>query len=249
MTSQKKIDKTILAITDFSKSSTNAILFVARLFKNCNLKFALLNIFKNPGERTSFLISIDDIVSKDSEISLKKQAEEIAVDLKDLKPEIVPYSLSAKLKKNIENISQSESIDLIVTGIPANQYPSEYLNNIPLLFIGQSKFPVLMVPENCAPTPIKSILVLNLDARLSKNRANKGFEYFANSHKIGKNIIYLNEKKMDNTAKVTSLFTSIRDNDVNLLMIIPSAGDKIDKALLDYQMQELCPMVASLLNF
>lgn len=245
---QKKNDKTILAITDFSKSSTNAILFAARLFKNYNLKLNLLNVFENPSEKAALLISIEDIVSKDSELGLKKQSEEIAYKLEDIKPQITTNSLSGKFKKVVGTITQSENIDLIVAGIPLNQYPCKELNYVPFLFVGQSKFPILMVPEDCVSKSVKNILVLSLDVRLSKGLVNKGFEYFANHHSIDRNIINLNDKKVNNSAKLSSLFTSIKENKVDLLMIIPSAGDKIDRALLDYQVQELCPTVASLLN-
>jgi Universal stress protein family len=245
--SGKKADKTILAITDFSKSSTNAILFAAHLFENSNLKFKLINIFENPNEKATILISVEDILTRDSEAGLTKQSAEIASLLKSLKFKISTHAISGKLKRVIGNLTQSETVDLIVAGIPADKYPCKNFNNTPILFMGQSKYPVLMVPEKCSDTPVKSILIVNLDTHLPQNTIDKGFEDMVNHDHVAKHVFSLNEKKMDSRT-IASLNGEIKKHNVDLIIFIPAAGDKIDRALLDYQVQELCPTVTSLLN-
>ena len=244
---KKKEDKTLLAITDFSKSSTNAILFAADIFKDFSIRFKLLNVFENPDDEGLMLISIGDILSKKSEDSLKNQSAEIASILKEKNLDISTYSASGKLKKIIGRLAQSEDINLIVTGIPANKYPCKEPNNTPLLFMGQSRHPVLMVPENCSSKTVNNILILNLDAHLPENKIDISFERMINHDHINKTIITLNEKNMDNE-KISSIYTSLKENHADMLVVVSSVGDKLDRALLDYQIQELCPTTASLLN-
>lgn len=243
----KKADKTILAITDFSKSSTHAILSAARLFENANLKYKLLNVFENPGEKAALLISIEDILAKDSEMGLKKQAAEIAPALNSPESNISTYSIAGKLRKAVSDIVRSESVDLIVTGIPADKYPCKTPDNKPILFMGQSRVPVLMVPEKCSDETVKSVLILNLYAQLPEKVIAKGFESIVNHDHIAKNVIYINEKKIS-TALSASLHDALSKSEANLIIIIPAPGDKIDRALLDFHIQELCPTVAALLN-
>lgn len=110
----KRTNSTILAITDFSKSSTNAILNAIRLYKNAHVTLKLLNVFENPGEKANLLISVDDIISRDSKAGLKKQAAEITSLFKKGGLTIQTYSMPGKLHKAIQTITQSDTIDLIV---------------------------------------------------------------------------------------------------------------------------------------
>jgi nucleotide-binding universal stress UspA family protein len=245
--SKKKADRNILAITDFSKSSTNAILFASRLFEDSNLKFKLLNVFENPNEKATLLISVEDILTKDSEAGLEKQSTEIATLLKSLKFKISTHSHQGRLKKAISTIAQTENVDLLVAGISSDKYPCKNFNNTPLLFMGQSKFPILIVPEKCSDKAVNSVLILNLDAHLPKNILEKGFESIINHDHIAKYTISLNEKKID-AGTLSHLNSELKEHAVNLIIIIPTAGDKIDRAMLDYQIKELCPSIASLLN-
>lgn len=242
-----KVIKTILAITDFSKSSTNAILFAADIFKDSDIRVKLLNVFENPDDEGLMLISIGDILSKRSEDSLELQSSEIASILKEKNLDISTYSASGKLKKIIGNLAQSEDISLIVTGIPDNKYPCKEPNNTPLLFMGQSRHPVLMVPENCSSKTVNNILILSFDAHLPENKIDTSLEKMVNHDRISKTIITLNEKNVDNE-KISSIYTSLKENRADMLVVVPSASDKLDRALLDYQIQELYPTLASVLN-
>jgi len=243
-----KADKTILAITDFSKNSTHAILFAAGLFKDSIIQIKLLNVFESPDKKAKLLISIDDIIIKDSETGLKKQSAEIASVSKKKSLKILTYSASGKLKKIIGSLAQSEDISLIVGSIPPNKHPCKKLNYTPFLFMGQSRHPVLMVPENHVHKTVNNILILNLDAHLSESKINTSFENLVNHKHISTRIITLYEKNIDNT-KISSIFKLLKESRAGMLIIVPSAGDKLDRQLLDYQIQELCTTLASLLNF
>lgn len=244
---EKKADRNILAITDFTKSSTHAILFAANLFKNSILKFKLVNVFDNPNDKASLLISIEDILTKDSEAGLNKQSAEITSALETMKFHISTYSTTGRLKKAIGTIAQADDVDLIVAGAPSDKYPCKNLNNIPLLFMGQSRYPILIVPENCFHNVIKNILILNLGGTLAKYKFEKGFEHIVNHDHISKREIHINEKKMDK-ATTTSIQSILNQKKTDLIIIIPAPGDKIDRSLLDYQIHDLCPSIAALLN-
>lgn len=244
---KKKADKTVLVITDFSKNSTNAILFAAGMFKDSTIRFKLLNIFESPDEKARLLISVEDIISQNSEIGLEKQSAEIASTIKKKNLEVSTLSASGSLKKIIGNLAQSEDISFIVAGIPADKYPCKELNNMPLMFMGQNRYPVLMVPENCSPKPLKNFLVLNLDTHTPQNKLETRFENIVSQGGVSKNFLTLSEQNMD-TVKISSVYALLKENRTGILVIIPSAGDKLDRALLDYQIEELCPNIAALLN-
>ncbi len=244
---EKKVNRTILAITDFTKSSTNAVLFAANLFKYTNLKIILLNVFETPNEKEPLLISVEDILTKDSESGLKKQSSDIALKLKEQGVSISTFSISGKLKKALTQVMETESIDLILSGISTDIYPSKYFSNTPILFIGQSKYPVLLVPEKASDKELKSLITVNFDASKHEIPRDREFEHMVNHDHIVKHVLSVNEKKIDKKI-ISSLQTMLSKEKAELVILIPAPGDKIDKALLDYRLQELCPTIASLLN-
>jgi hypothetical protein len=245
---EKKVDRTILAITDFSRSSTNAVLFAIGLFKYSTLKIILLHTFGNPSERENSLIFIEDVLAKKSEESLKKQTEKITSILRDREVNITTYSLAGRLKKGIAKIIESEDADIIVAGIPAGKYPPYYLNDYPVLFTGQSKHPVLLVPENCVDRPLRNVLTINCDPAKQQNSLNTDLEHIVNHGHIVKYTVNLHEKKIDRKVK-DLLHTMLKKEEVELIIFIPAPADKIDKALLDYQIQELPTAFSSLLSY
>ena len=241
---KKKTDRTVLVITDFTKSSTNAVLSAASLFEKLNLKFILLNVFENPAEKSHLLISVEDILVKDSEAGLKKQAAELASTLKGKEVSFTTYSAAGRLKKVVKAIQETENIDLIVVGIPSDKHPFKDLNKIPLLFMGQSKLPVLMVPEKCPDKPAKNAFIINLGAPLSRKAVDKEFEHIVNHDHIAKHIIYFNEKQPNH-----ALHEMLLESESDLMILIPAPGDRLDKALLEYQITTLAPTLASLLKY
>jgi nucleotide-binding universal stress UspA family protein len=119
---EKEEAKTILAVTDFSKTSTNAIMSAASLLKDKNLKLLLLHVFKKPDEAKTMLILVDDILGNESERGLKKQSVEITDLLKGRNLDISVYSVSGKVEKAINTIIQTQDIDLLVIGMSAGKY-------------------------------------------------------------------------------------------------------------------------------
>ena len=245
---ENKANRTILAITDFSPSSTNAILFAAYLFQYSAFNILLLNVFETPSDKDSLLISVDDILIKESDTRLKKQSAEIASILKDQKLNISTYSFPGKLKKGIAKVMETEDIDMIVSGIPSDKYPSKYLDSCPMLFMGQSKYPVLLVPEHCVDKPLRKVLTLNFDSVKEPNILNKDLEHIVNHDHITKYTLSINENKIDSKA-IASLRTMLKKEEVELIIFIPAPGDRIDRALIDYQVQELSPAVSSILSY
>lgn|GEM_PF-4665676 len=246
---EKELPKTILSVTDFSKRSTNAIAFAANLFVNKKLKILLLNIFQNPDEAKTMLILVDDILGKESEKGLKKQSVEITSLLKGQNLDISVYSMSGTLKRAVNTITQTEDIDLIVAGIPAGKYSCKNFENLPILFMGQSRYPVLLVPEKCSDSPVKDIFVLNLDSSRGKFDVKKSFKHLINHNHLTERSISINEKKTDK-AVIESFHNifAIQKQKTDIIIIIPSPGDSIDRAMLGLQIDKLCPIITSLLN-
>ena len=242
-----KAERTILVITDFSECSTNAILFVAHLFQHTKLKISLLNTFGNPSERESFLLYIEDILAKKSGKGLKKQTTEIDSIFKERKLNISTHSLPDSLKKGIAKIIEAEDIDMIVVGLPAGKYPSEYLNTCPVLFRGQSKYPVLLVPEKCINKPLRNVVTLNFYSAQQQNILNKDLEHLVNYDDTTNHVINVNDGKTNNTTLKT-LENTITSTKKDLIILNSAPGDQIDKALLEYRIQDLSSLVISMLN-
>ena len=249
----QKTERTILAITDFTKSSTNAILFAAHLFKNSNLKFEILHAFGNPIERESLLIYIEDILAKKSETGLKNQSYEIAAALpgrtssgKNAKFNIATHSVNDISKKAISNTLQLAQVDLIVVGIPSYKKPGKKLNNLPLLLMGQSKYPVLLVPEESSAKQIKNALILNFGSFINDTLGSR-FETIVNHDHLSKHIIQLGDTGQHTPVSGTINNVLIQEK-TDLIILNAAAGDKLDRALLDYNIQELPPIIISMLN-
>jgi hypothetical protein len=243
----KKAVRNVLVVTDFSKSSANAIYFAAKLLKHAELKFVLLNCYVNPDEKSTLLISLKDILQKKSERALEKQVSEMESLIEKKPLEISTYSEPGKLKKAMDTITGNEEIDLMVAGIPSAQYQGKIPVSIPLLFMGQGRYPLLLVPEDCNEKDIKNILVLNMNPIPPETSIKKGLEHIINHDHLSRHTININERDFD-SAKAKSLGETLSRRAEELIIIIPSPGDRIDKSLMEYRIQELCPAVGSLLN-
>jgi len=246
---EKKVTKTILAVTNFSKSSTNAIVFASNLFANRKLKLLLLNIFENPDETKNMLILINDILGKESEKGLKKQSVEIKALLKDRNLDISVYSMTGKLEKVINTINQTQNIDLMVAGMCSGKYSNKGPENLPMLFMGLSKYPVLLLPENYSDGPVKNILVLNLESDRERFNVKRYFEYIINQDYLTGRIININEKKIDNEM-VASLqrMLAMRKEKTDIIIVTPPSGNSIDRAVLELKVDKLSLITSSLLN-
>jgi hypothetical protein len=243
----KEKNTTILAITDLSEKATNAIVHAVNLFKEAHIKLILLNVLENRKENTSLLISVEDVIHKGSDIALEKQSAEITSIFKKKKLDISTCSLlGRRLNIAIGNNIHYEDIDLIVTGISPAKNTFKEVANIPLLFIGQSRFPVLLVSENCSHKAVKNILTINLSSYPYKNTFSKTFEHIIKDKSISKHTIHIYGKKINNVMSAI-LHTMLTKHKINLIVIISSPGDKIDRALLGYNFHDLYPAITSLL--
>ena len=113
--------------------------------------------------------------------------------------------------------------------------------------MGQNRYPVLLVPEECSNKPIKNILILNLGSHQVNDYSKNGLEHILNHNHLAKFVINLNDIKNDNT-ETAFLNKTLTKQKTDLILIVPSTGDRIDRALLNCQVKELNTLLVSLLN-
>ena len=242
--------KTILALSDFSDGSTNAALYASRLLNARLTQFGqgnkarliLLNSFDNGINRTALLISIEDILHNDSVNGLKKQAAKIH-SMGGEGIEIETQSIPGDIKRAIDSVVKKNDIQLIAAGISSRRYHI----NIPILFLGMNKHPVLLVPEKCSFSPINEIALIDDGVSLSNDSIAKSFGNIIPYEKIKNHTISVFGKSIENkTSK--KLQNIIAKHHIGLIVIIPSPGDKTDKLLSEHRINNLISSVETVIS-
>lgn len=151
--------KTILATTDFSKSSLNAVRYAANLSMATGAKLLLLHSTFIPVVSDSFFdlrITLDELEKEDQK-SLKTLSEnlqkEFGPDLKIDKKNIVGYT-----DQIIKNHIDAGDIGLIVMGIHHTDKLSQVIfGTTSTKLAGTVNCPILIVPETLKYKPWKKI--------------------------------------------------------------------------------------------
>ncbi len=192
--------KTILVPTDFSESAKNATEYAIKLAKELNMNLLLLHLFHAP-ETLPVDVPItfytDDIIQKEKEALLKKEALDIQ------KRNGVKVSYLVKLNFAVDGILD-EKADFIVMGIQGSSNLSDVLmGSITTSVLRESKIPVFVIPEKIKyKKPKKIVFACDFDYQKNSNTYEilKGF-----AKKFDSKISVLNvtENKQLETAEET----------------------------------------------
>lgn len=152
--------KKILVPTDFSENAMNAFLLAKELACAFKSQLTLLHTFQVP-QRSDMLISLDDVLreeaEKDMAAFLDKAAVNLPVEIKIVKGSAVHV---------IAEIAEAEKYGLIVMGTKgASGLKEVFLGSITGGVMRHTNVPILAVPDNFTPRPIKTIAfgVANLE--------------------------------------------------------------------------------------
>jgi nucleotide-binding universal stress UspA family protein len=141
--------KRILLPTDFSDNARNAMEYALNMFGANDMEYIIVNIYAEPYSNTELLVSVDEILEKDSE----KGLEEDHAYLKSLFPkesfQIQLWSKYGGLPFEINRICEEEKIDYIVMGTKgASGLKKVLIGSNTADVIKTVKTPVLSIPEN-----------------------------------------------------------------------------------------------------
>jgi nucleotide-binding universal stress UspA family protein len=147
----------ILAATNFSKLSNNAVLYAASLAKQFNTKLILFNAFKVPFHASNTRISatiFDDLMDKN-----KNKLKEIAINLNKKFGIEVEYKCSfSNLIDEIDYLMVTNKCRFLVIGMSSKSMELNLLGNPASTLISLKRFPVLAIPINAKFNGIKNIL-------------------------------------------------------------------------------------------
>ncbi|MEG9328314.1 universal stress protein [Salinimicrobium catena] len=161
--------KNILLPTDFSKCSTNAILYVLNLFKGTSCTFHLLSVYKSSSYTSGDLMqastdaSLYDILISENKLKLDKL---IAKMEKNCAGEDFYYNAITDYNVFTDSINkfiETENIDLIAMGTDGVSDAQERIfGSHTLRVIRKVDSPLLIIPENATFHSLRQLL-LSLD--------------------------------------------------------------------------------------
>jgi nucleotide-binding universal stress UspA family protein len=150
--------KRIILPTDFSKNARNAIKYAVDVFKDEDVEYYLLNVYREPHATSSSLVSIVDILQKSSEESLQREEKKIRDLFPSMKLELSTVSRYGDTTMQINKLAQENKVDYIVMGTKgATGLKEVLLGSVTADVIQGVKVPLLAVPDRCAFTGFERI--------------------------------------------------------------------------------------------
>ena len=152
----------ILLPTDFSENSKNAIRFAIKLFAFSESYHILLHSYDVPAGSSTMLVSVKDIMKKESLIELEKMKNE-------LESEFHPYILDldyiteyGDVGSAVNTVADYCNADIVVMGTKGASGLRELImgSNTYSVIKNTSK-PVLAVPENASLKAMKRVLLVS----------------------------------------------------------------------------------------
>lgn len=169
--------KNILLPTDFSKCSTNAILYVLNLFKGTSCKFHLLSIYKASSYTSGDLMkaskdaSLYDILISENKLKLDKLITKMQKNCAGEKFEYNALTDYNVFTDSINKFLEVENIDLIVMGTNGVSDAHEKIfGSHTLRVIRKVDSPLLIIPENSRFHSLRRLL-LSLDYSIDFEQA------------------------------------------------------------------------------
>jgi nucleotide-binding universal stress UspA family protein len=181
----------ILIPTDFSENASNAVRYAFDMFHGIeDVEYVLLNAYDVPhGGSNTMLVSITDILKKDSEAGLKKCLKKMEMDTE--KHNIRTISMHGTLSAVIEEILKKEDFNLIVMGtLGAGGLKKVLLGSNTSDVVKKIKRPVLIVPH-AARYELPDKILLTTDFKpIRRDLQIERLRDFAN--RLGSEILVLN---------------------------------------------------------
>ena len=229
--------ETILAPTDFSSGSVNAVTYAANLSRLFSAKLILFHAYHTPvtSLEGGYIPPLIDM-KIESEEQMQKLEKEIKNSFPDVEIDVcLKMGLAADV---IEEVAKEKNIDLIVMGITGqNNIVKEHLiGSVASKVAVESTIPVLIVPEKVKYTKIKNLAyACDLDKDLEQNSVLIKVKYFSTIFSAELKILNV-MKPNEEISEVKALIDSyveerLKTTNHNSFFIY---DEKVDKGLLEY---------------
>lgn len=140
--------KKILLATDFSDNANNAIDFAINLFGLEGTSYTLLNTYHEPASTSNVMVSVSDILQKESAAALEKKHDSLLGAHEGMKLET--KSIYGELARIVGLLFEEEHFDYVVLGTRGiTRFEKFIMGSNTLNVIKKVKMPMLIIPENC----------------------------------------------------------------------------------------------------
>lgn len=220
----------ILVPTDFSGHALNAGSFTIELLKNTSGEIVLENVFQTPRENTGSLISINDIIIKESQERLRKESE--ILKIKSKKINITTQSEEGHPVNTIKQAFKRNNADLLVIG------HNSKMDRFSSSFIGQPEYwPALLVPG-------MSFTKISKEAIVISTVANNDFIMPSALKEINKrfkdNLHYIYFTKNSTVEHLkASTEALLKKPDIGMVIFNASKGDWLEHAIKEHQLDSM----------
>ncbi len=202
----------ILLPTDFSDNAYRAAEYALLLFQGTNTSFYLLNSYEMPQAGASMLISMEDILKKNSEEELFQLEHALREEYNTPNLQLQTLSIYGDPVYAITKVTDEHSIDMVVMGTKgASGLKEKIIGSNSAHVVKKSSCPVLLVPENtCLQAP--SRIVLAIDPSNFNAESLKPLRNLALQTKASVFVLYVAEENEAITEKELIERTGINDS-------------------------------------
>jgi len=189
----------ILIPTDFSENAQRAARYALALFGD-SARYTLVNAYQVPHSRSTMLISIADILKRDSEQLLKEEL----IKLEDEFPKLVDHlSIQAEMGQAdivLKKLVINNGFDLVVMGTKgATGLKSVLIGSVAANVIQHVPCAVLAIPDTTEPRSPQTILFAADDHTLNRDSVPEVLAYVANRNEA--KVLILNVLKDGESAE------------------------------------------------
>lgn len=148
--------KNVLLATDFSKNADNAIDYAVQLFGTEDVKYALLNTYEEPKAATSIVVSMNDMLRKESLKGLHEVEDRLVKKYPGINLEVRCFYGS--LPDTINKLAVDEEFEYVAIGKKGiSALESFVMGSNAMSIVKYVKIPTLLIPENAQYNALKSI--------------------------------------------------------------------------------------------
>lgn len=184
--------RTIIIPTDFSENARHAIGYAVNLFGKEDAKFILLHAYKMPSAAATTLISLDDIMEKDSINRLEEEYERICTEFYCAILNIERKALKGDLVDVLKKVQGQHKADYIVMGTKGASGVAEVLlGSVASSVIAANLLPVIIVPENTTYIDLEHIVFAGDNKVISAVETVEPLVYLAKAHRAEVKGVYI----------------------------------------------------------
>jgi hypothetical protein len=223
----------VLVPTDFSGHALNAGIFTIELLKNTLGELILENVFQVPKENTGTLISVNDIIIRESEERLKK--EQALLKLKKEKIEVTTQSEEGNPINAVKKAFKKTQANMLVIG------HNSKMDRFSSTFISQPEYwPTLLVPGNTTNKISKEAIVISTSVSINDGiGVGPEFAEIEKRYRDSAHLLYFTKNSTVEHLKATVEALLKKHKKIGMLIFNTIKGDRLEQAIKEHQLDSV----------